>query len=92
MSRKELIYKIIIDIWGLLKKYGFDKLTDGQWEKFVYDGNVLSKKYKGQAIIYHKFCRKMIMVISDFYEELNTQNSSEDIPGQMSLDQYLENP
>lgn len=45
-EEKKIVYQIILDIWDLTKKYVFRPLDDNEWNRFIYEANKLSNKYK----------------------------------------------
>ena len=47
MEEKKIIYQIILDIWGLIKKYVLQPpLDDDGWEQFINEAKSVSNNYK----------------------------------------------
>ena len=46
MDDRTAIYNLQHDMWKLTERYGYEKLTDEQWERFVADGYALQAKYR----------------------------------------------
>lgn len=65
---KELAYKVFTDAWRLAAKYGFQKLDENQWERFIDDADFLMKRYKGTEA--EELFRKLLFVVQGEYEKL----------------------
>ncbi|MBQ6695592.1 MAG: hypothetical protein IJN16_02710 [Lachnospiraceae bacterium] len=65
---KEIAYRVFVDIWRLTCKYGFRKLEEEQWERFIDDADYLYKRYKGTKA--EGLYRQLLLVVTSFYEEL----------------------
>jgi len=69
-AKKAIINRLIWDIWEFMKKYGFEKLTNTQWEEQHRDAIALEKKYKGIGKPYEMLFRGMYDAVRSFYEEI----------------------
>lgn len=59
-EEKKIVYQIILDIWDLAKKFVFQPLDDNAWNRFIYEANKVSNKYK-------KHDEKTQRLFSDIY-------------------------
>ena len=46
MDDRTAIYNLQHDMWKLTERYGYEKLTDEQWESFAADGYAMQTKYR----------------------------------------------
>ena len=69
MNRKELAYRVFVDCWRLLKRYGFKRLNESQWEDFIECGNFLLKRYRDTESEF--LFRYLFMAISDYFNYLD---------------------
>ena len=72
---KEEVYRIIVDIWRMICKYQFRKLSDDEWERFVSDGERLLERYKGNRNPVEMLCRDLFQCVQAFYEHLDGQEN-----------------
>ena len=63
---KEQASKIFSEAWGIMKKYGFDKLTDKQWESIMVEEKKLTDKYKGNQ---NRLMLHVLVGINNYYQE-----------------------
>ena len=68
MNEKEITYNLILDIWNLLKKYNFKKLSDSEWGDFATEGLALEQKYKKQSKEIYILFRELHAAIRHYYE------------------------
>lgn len=68
---KELAYRVFVDAWRLAAKYGFQKLDEDQWERFIDDAGFLMKRYKGteSEILF----RKLFLAVQSVYEKFEQE-------------------
>ena len=69
MDEKKLVYEVIISIWEMFKKYGFEKLTDSQWENLIEDAEIKRKEFKEKGEQIELLFRDMFWCIENYYEE-----------------------
>lgn len=69
MDIKLIVYQTILDIWNLFKKYGFNNLSEEQWECLISDGTFLLEKYKKQNKDIEILYRNLFTVVQRFYEK-----------------------
>jgi hypothetical protein len=68
MNEKEITYNLILDIWNLLKKYNFKKLSDSEWGEFAEKGILLEEKYKAHSKEVYTFYRELFVAVRHYYE------------------------
>ena len=68
MNEKEITYNLILDIWNLLKKYNFKKLSDSEWGDFATEGLALEQKYKAHSKEVYTFYRELFAAVRHYYE------------------------
>ena len=68
MDEKKLVYEVIISIWEMFKKYGFEKLTDVQWENLIEDAEIKRKEFKEKGEQIELLFRDMFWCIENYYE------------------------
>lgn len=71
---KKVIYELIVDVWRLVSRYQFRKLTDSEWEQFVLDGTKLCEKYRASERSVERLFRDMFLAFQDFYKRMGDQN------------------
>lgn len=69
MDEKKLVYEVIISIWEMFKKYGFEKLTDVQWENLIEDAEIKRKEFKEKGEQIELLFRDMFWCIENYYED-----------------------
>ena len=69
MDEKKLVYEVIISIWEMFKKYGFEKMSDAQWENFIEDAEIKRKEFKEKGELIELLYRDMFLCIENYYEE-----------------------
>lgn len=69
MDEKKLVYEVIISIWEMFKKYGFEKLTDSQWENLIEDAEIKRKEFKEKGEQIELLFRDMFWCIENYYED-----------------------
>lgn len=67
MDDRTVIYNLQRDMWRLTEKYGYEKLTDEQWEKFVEDGYALQAKYRKVNRSIELLMRDMFRAVQEYY-------------------------
>lgn len=75
MEELKIIYNLITSIWKLCKKYGTDKLTYGQWEAFVEDGQRTREIYLAKGSQYDMLYRGMFSALQEYYIQKGTSNT-----------------
>lgn len=68
---KELAYRAFVDVWRLAAKYGFQKLDENQWERFIDDADFLMKRYKGTEV--EMLFRKLFLAVQSVYEKFEQE-------------------
>ena len=68
MDEKKLVYEVIISIWEMFKKYGFEKLTDAQWESLIEDAEIKRKEFKEKGDQIELLFSVMFCCIENYYE------------------------
>lgn len=68
MDEKKIIYEIILSIWNLFKKCGFEKLTDEQWESLVGKATAERDKFKKHGSNIDLLFRDMFSALQSYYE------------------------
>ena len=68
MDEKKIIYEIILSIWNLFKKCGFQKLTDEQWEILIEEVNKERNKLIEVGNEYDLLYRDLFNAVQNFYE------------------------
>lgn len=68
MKNGEGIYRIVCDLWRLMQRHGFDKLTDEQWESFITAGNDLCNKYSVMGKAHELLFRDLFRAVQTYYE------------------------
>lgn len=69
MEEKKIVYELILDIWGLAKNFGFEPLSDSDWERYIYETDKLYKsKYKQSEERIEMLFRQMLLALTDYYE------------------------
>ncbi len=71
MEELKIIYGLITSIWKLVKKYGCNKLTDGQWEAFVGEGMAARKVFLEKGEQYDLLYRGLFSAVQDYYIRKN---------------------
>lgn len=61
---KEIVLKVMYVIWELLKRYGFEPLTDEQWENLINEVGLIYEKFN------YMWVRIMLNAVVEFYESL----------------------
>lgn len=74
MDEKKIIYEIILSIWNLFKKYGFEKLTDEQWESLVGKATAERDKFKKYGSNIDLLFRDMFSALQSYYERKKNGN------------------
>ena len=69
MDEKKLVYEVIISIWEMFKKYGFEKISDAQWENLIEDAEIKRKEFKEKGELIELLYRDMFLCIENYYEE-----------------------
>ena len=67
MDDRTVIYNLQRDMWRLTEKYGYEKLTDEQWERFVGDGYALQAKYRKVSRNAELLMRDMFRAVQEYY-------------------------
>ncbi len=67
MDDRTVIYNLQRDMWRLTEKYGYEKLTDEQWERFVGDGYALQAKYRKVNWNAELLMRDMFRAVQEYY-------------------------
>lgn len=67
MDDRTVIYNLQRDMWRLTEKYGYEKLTDEQWEMFVGDGYALQAKYRKVNRNVELLMRDMFRAVQEYY-------------------------
>lgn len=67
MDDRTAIYNLQHDMWKLTERYGYEKLTDEQWERFVADGYVLQAKYRKVNRSIELLMRDMFRAVQEYY-------------------------
>ena len=67
MVDRTVIYNLQRDMWRLTEKYGYEKLTDEQWERFVGDGYALQAKYRKVNWNAELLMRDMFRAVQEYY-------------------------
>ena len=65
---KKQAYQVFVDIWRLACAYGFEKLDDRSWQKFIESGNQLYSRYKKTSV--ESLFRCLFMALHDYYEKM----------------------
>lgn len=74
MDEKKIIYEIILSIWNLFKKYGFEKLTDEQWESLVGKATAERDKFNKHGSNIDLLFRDMFGALQSYYERKKNGN------------------
>lgn len=61
---KEIVLKVMYVIWELLKRYGFEPLTDEQWENLINDVGLIYEQFN------YMWVRIMLNAVIEYYESL----------------------
>ena len=67
MDDRTVICNLQRDMWRLTEKYGYEKLTDEQWERFVGDGYALQAKYRKVNWNAELLMRDMFRAVQEYY-------------------------
>ena len=67
MDDRTVIYNLQRDMWRLTEKYGYEKLTDEQWKRFVGDGYALQAKYRKVNWNAELLMRDMFRAVQEYY-------------------------
>ena len=67
MDDRTAIYNLQHDMWKLTERYGYEKLTDEQWERFVGDGYALQAKYRKVNWNAELLMRDMFRAVQEYY-------------------------
>mgnify|MGYP005783484623 CR=1 FL=1 len=67
MDDRTAIYNLQHDMWKLTERYGNEKLTDEQWERFVADGYALQAKYRKVNRSIELLMRDMFRAVQEYY-------------------------
>ena len=68
MEEKKVVYEIILSIWNLFKKCGFQNLTDEQWEILIEEVNKERNKLIKVGNEYDLLYRDLFTAVQNFYE------------------------
>lgn len=68
MEEKKIVYSIILSVWNLAKEYGFEKLTDEQWESLIDKAMKQRKKLKQHGETMDLLFRDMYRALENYYE------------------------
>lgn len=68
MDEKKIVYEIILSIWNLAKKHGFEKLTDNQWESLIDNAMRERERFKKHGEIIDLLFRDMYRALENYYE------------------------
>lgn len=71
MEDKKVIYEIIIEIWNMAKEFGFKKLSDEEWEKFIASGIAFREKFVKEDKNIDLLSRGMFLALQNYYERKN---------------------
>lgn len=71
---KSKVYELFVDLWRLVCKYHFHKLSDSEWEALIEDGKRLLVKYRKKGKRLERLYRGMFSWIQDFYEHMEEEN------------------
>lgn len=66
---KNIIYKIVVDVWRLAAKYDFRKMRDDEWETFVAEAENLVRRYRDAGDAVERLCRNLFGAFQEFYQQ-----------------------
>lgn len=67
---KDSIYRLVVDVWRLAKKYEFRKMGDAKWEDFIRAGQKLIIRYQAQGKAVERLCRDLLDAFQTFYRQI----------------------
>ena len=67
---KDVIYRIVVDVWRLATKYDFRKMGNTEWKNFVTAGQKLIVKYRTEGAAVERLCRDLLDAFQTFYEQI----------------------
>ena len=71
MDRKEKMSSIFTAAWGLLKKLGFENLSDEKWEQFCSSQDeILRPKNSDLSGAEYRFAKAVLMAMDNYYREI----------------------
>lgn len=68
MDDKKMIFDLITDSWGIIKKYGFEKMSDDDWMKLIDETHNIEKKWKDVSVVHYHLYRRIITALIDYVE------------------------
>lgn len=71
MDEKKIIYEIILSIWNIAKEFGFEDLTDDEWEKFIKKGMNFRSQFSKYGENIDFFSRNIFLSLNNYYERKN---------------------
>ena len=75
MEEKNLVYEVILTIWNMAKKYGFEKLTNEQWETLIQEAMQNQRKYAQIDSNIERLFRDMYGALEAYYERKNNEQN-----------------
>ena len=67
MEEKKIIYQIVLDVWNLAKEYGFNTLSEKEWNEMTQQGAVLREKYRQQGESFMGLFTGMFFAMQEYY-------------------------
>ena len=67
-EEKKIVYDIIVSTWGIVKKHGFEKMGEKEWEELIDETNKLAEKYKEKGTRYWNLYRRIAGNLIDYVE------------------------
>lgn len=71
MDEKKIIYEIIISIWGIVKEYFFNQLSDDDTEKMFSHVKEEAERFKQYGETYNLLFRGIWSAFVQYYERKN---------------------
>lgn len=77
-EEKRKVYEVITDCWKCVREYGFQPMTDSDWEKLIDAENELNKKWmKGQdKQIYKNIYRSLMSSLLGAIETIQREGKN----------------
>lgn len=67
---KEIIYRVVVDVWRLAKKFDFQEMSDDEWEDFTRSGQKLVMRYRPQGKAVERLCRDLLDAFQAFLADI----------------------
>ena len=67
---KDSVYMLVVDVWRLAVRFGFQKMGDSEWEAFIDNGTKLVMRYQKKGEAMERLCRDMFSAFQSFYEQI----------------------